>query len=86
MPDNLKSDGEGGFFCPLIIARNDHHPAISQVLAPYPILRKFIARLLAIVEMPFQYINKIYPNYYTKRVEHWVCTCDSHSDCPSYQL
>ncbi|XP_066996419.2 adipocyte plasma membrane-associated protein Hemomucin [Anabrus simplex] len=72
LPDNLKSDGEGGFFVPLVAARDAMQPVVSQILGPYPIVRKFLARLMAMIEMPFHYVNRIYPNYYTKRAAHWI--------------
>jgi hypothetical protein len=72
LPDNLKSDGQGGFLVPLIVFRDKSNPVIFQSLGPFPLLRKFIARILALLEMSFEQIDKIYPNYYAKRIVHWI--------------
>lgn len=72
VPDNLKSDGQGGFLVPLTVLRNETYPVLFQSLGPFPLLRKFIARILALFEMAFEHIDRIYPNYYAKRVVHWI--------------
>ena len=72
LPDNLKFDGQGGFLVPLLVFRNETYPLIFQSLGPFPLLRKFIARVLALFEMTFEHIDRIYPNYYAKRVVHWI--------------
>nr|QKV49916.1 hemomucin [Locusta migratoria] len=72
LPDNLSHDGKGGYFVPLVMAADKDHPAINHIISGYPILRKFLVRLLALVEMPFQFIERFYPNYYTKRATHWI--------------
>lgn len=72
LPDNLKSDGQGGFLAPLIALRDKNNPVLFQSLGPFPLLRKFIARVLALLEMSFEQIDRIYPNYYAKRVVHWI--------------
>lgn len=72
LPDNLKSDGQGGFLVPLIVVRDQSHPVLFQSLGPFPLLRKFIARVLALLEISFEQIDKIYPNYYAKRMVHWI--------------
>jgi hypothetical protein len=72
LPDNLKSDGQGGFLVPLVVFRDKNNPVLFQSLGPFPLLRKFIARVLALLEMPFEQIDKIYPNSYTKSIVHWI--------------
>lgn len=72
LPDNLKSDGQGGFLVPLLVLRDKSNPVLLQSLGPFPLLRKFIARVLALLEMSFEQIDKIYPNYYAKRMVHWI--------------
>lgn len=72
LPDNIQEDGSGGFYVTLVIPVDEDHPALSQKLGPYPLVRKFIARLLYLVEAPAEFVEKVYPNYYTKRLIHWV--------------
>jgi len=72
LPDNLKSDGQGGFVVALVLVRNETYPLLFQSLGPFPLLRKFIARILALFEMAFEHIDRIYPNYYAKLAVHWI--------------
>ena len=72
LPDNIQEDGSGGFYVTLVIPVDEDNPALSQKLGPYPLVRKFIARLLYLVEAPAEFVEKVYPNYYTKRLIHWV--------------
>lgn len=60
-PDNLSFDDEG-IWAPLASAADDQHPMLNHLLAPYPIGRKFLVRLLELIKMPFEFINSIYPN------------------------
>jgi hypothetical protein len=83
LPDNLKSDGHGGFVVLLIYFRNESYPVFVQSLGPFPLLRKFLARVLALFEMAFEQIDRIYPNYYAKRMVHWIGHFESaHGLCP----
>jgi len=79
IPDNLKSDGQGGFLVPLVVLRDENNPMLFQSLGPFPLLRKFIARVLALLEMSFEQIDKRYPNYYAKRIVHWIGHFESAS-------
>ena len=72
VPDNLKSDGQGGFFVPLIVTRDKSNPVLFQSLGPFPILRKFLSRVLALLEMGFEQVDKIYPNIFSKKAVHWI--------------
>jgi hypothetical protein len=72
LPDNLKSDGQGGFLVPLITVRDKGNPVLFQSLGPFPVLRKFMARVLALLEMSVDQIDQIYPNNYAKRLFHWI--------------
>nr|CAD7264043.1 unnamed protein product [Timema shepardi] len=72
LPDNLKSNGRGGFYVPLIVGRDMNHSVLTQQLAPYPTVRKFLARVLALLELSFQQVEALVPNYYTQRAIHWL--------------
>nr|CAD7399853.1 unnamed protein product [Timema cristinae] len=76
LPDNLKSNGRGGFYVPLIVGRDMDHSVLSQQLAPYPTVRKFLARVLALIELSFQQVEALVPNYYTQRAIHWLLVHD----------
>lgn len=72
LPDNLKSDGKDGFLIPLVMARDAGHPVIFQIIGPFPLIRKFVARILGLAELGFQTVEKIYPNFYSQTALHWV--------------
>lgn len=60
-PDNLSFDDEG-IWVPLASAADDKHPMLNHLLAPYPLARKFLVRLLELIKMPFEFVNSFYPN------------------------
>ncbi|XP_063231195.1 adipocyte plasma membrane-associated protein Hemomucin-like isoform X2 [Bacillus rossius redtenbacheri] len=72
LPDNLKPNGHGGFLVPLVASRDVNNSVLSQALGPYPLLRKFSARLLALLDLVFHKINHVFPNYFAQRALHWV--------------
>ncbi|KAF4518107.1 hypothetical protein B566_EDAN007808 [Ephemera danica] len=47
-------------------------PSPHEVLAPYPVVRRFLARLLSLIEMPFELIHRNFPNEITGKITFWV--------------
>lgn len=72
LPDNLKADGNGGFLVPLLVARDEEHPCLFQSIAPFPLIRKAIARLMGTAKLLFQTIDKYYPNEVSLKIIHYV--------------
>lgn len=72
LPDNLRSNGKGGFFVPLVAPRFKTFPSPHELLAPYPLVRRFLARLLSLIELPFELIHRNFPNEITGRITYWV--------------
>ncbi|KAJ8930461.1 hypothetical protein NQ314_012013 [Rhamnusium bicolor] len=72
LPDNLKSDGKGGFLVPLIIAADADHPLPYQMIGPFPLLRKLVARVMGLFELMFETLNKVYPFEFAERSIHFV--------------
>ncbi|CAD7084395.1 unnamed protein product [Hermetia illucens] len=70
-PDNLTPDADG-LWVPLVIARDADHPAIYQSLSRFPVIRLFILRFLALLELPFRLVNNAFPNTYTQKVLHYI--------------
>ncbi|GAB1868282.1 Adipocyte plasma membrane-associated protein [Camponotus japonicus] len=68
LPDNLQSDGQGGFLVTSIIILDSQHPYIVVSLAPHPYLRKMLVRLLLVMELPFKLLYDIYPNTFAEKV------------------
>lgn len=67
--DNLTPDNDG-IWVPLVMGVDNEHPAIWQSAAQAPLVRKFLARVIALIELPFKLIENLYPNLYSKTVVH----------------
>lgn len=72
MPDNINSDGQGGFLVCLILVHDPEYPDLIKSLMPHPYLRKMLVRLLVTMELPFKLLYDIYPNTYTERLLHAI--------------
>ncbi|XP_063992067.1 adipocyte plasma membrane-associated protein Hemomucin [Diachasmimorpha longicaudata] len=72
LPDNIHSDGQGNFLVSLPLIADEEHPQLMQSLAPHPHLRKMLLRLMGILEMPFKFLEQLYPNTYTKKIVHFI--------------
>ncbi|KZC11288.1 PREDICTED: adipocyte plasma membrane-associated protein [Dufourea novaeangliae] len=77
LPDNVHTDGQGGFIVSLISYVDPDHPFLLQSLMPHPYLRKMITRFLYLIETPFKIVQDVYPNYYAERVLHSVGSFDA---------
>ena len=66
-PDNITPD-EDGLWVSLVTAADAQHPLLPHSLAKLPFVRKFLARSLSLFEMPFKFIEKVYPNSFCKNV------------------
>lgn len=71
-PDNIRFDGRDGFYVSLVIPADEYHPLVTVSLGPFPYIRKFLGRLLYILEFPFAQIDRIYPNYICRRAAHAI--------------
>lgn len=74
LPDNIRFDGKDGFFVSLVAPASESEPALPVTLGPFPNIRKFLSRVLYLLELPFIQINKLYPNYFARRAIHSVNT------------
>jgi adipocyte plasma membrane-associated protein len=72
IPDNIHTDGQGGFLVTLIVAVDSEHPQLFQSLGPHPYLRKMLIRLLMLIELPFKLLHDIYPNVYAEKLVHAI--------------
>lgn len=69
--DNLTPDADG-LWVPLVQAVDSENPALWQSAANAPLVRKFLVRSLALIELPFKVIENIYPNFYTQMIVHKI--------------
>lgn len=70
MPDNIQTDGRGGFLISLIISTDSEHPELTILLPPHPYIRKMIVRLMLILQAPFKLLNELIPNIYAAKLAH----------------
>lgn len=77
-PDNITPD-EDGLWIPLVVSADPLNPMLPQSLAPLPLLRRFILRLLTLIEMPFTFITNVYPNPYTRAIAYNIGSFNAFS-------
>lgn len=66
-PDNITPD-EKGFWVPLVFPADVDHPVIFQKLTAFPLIRKFLSRVLHLGELFFKKTNKFYPNGFSRNM------------------
>lgn len=71
IPDNITPD-EDGLWIALVVSADPQNPMLPQSLAPLPYVRKFLLRLLHLIEMPFNFVDRIYPNPYCKAIAYKI--------------
>ncbi|CAH0550988.1 unnamed protein product [Brassicogethes aeneus] len=72
LPDNLRSDGKGGYLVPLVIAADADHPNIPHIFAPFPKIRKVVARLFGLLDLCFETLNNYYPCAFAQKATHFI--------------
>ncbi|ALC45573.1 Ssl2 [Drosophila busckii] len=71
IPDNLTPDAEG-IWVPLPVAADSQHPNTFAMFSRFPTIRLFLARMLMLFELPFRYLNSVYPNKFSQRFVHFM--------------
>lgn len=69
--DNLTPDADG-LWVPLVLSVDAENPALWQSAANAPLIRKFLARVLALIELPFKLIEQVYPNWFSASAVHKI--------------
>lgn len=69
--DNLTPDADG-LWVPLVLAVDAENPALWQSAASTPLIRKFLSRALALLELPFKLIEQVYPNPFSANAIHKI--------------
>lgn len=70
-PDNLTPE-LNGIWVPLVTPADKDQPSLIFSLAQVPLIRKFLLRLFALIELPFKLIEKFMPNDYAKKAIHYI--------------
>jgi hypothetical protein len=71
-PDNIRLNGRGGFFISLIAPRYADAISIADFVGPYPLLRKFIARLMAMVDSSLGLVEAVFSNPVTQTARYYI--------------
>lgn len=62
-PDNLRALPDGsGVLVALYTVFDDDNPLLSRSMSTTPVVKKFLARLQRLIEIPFEYLNTVYPH------------------------
>jgi hypothetical protein len=72
IPDNMRLSRDGFFEVSLAMPRTKSEPMLTDYLSHYPLVRRFITRLVHFIELPFAKLQEIYPNFFTGILTHWV--------------
>ncbi len=73
LPDNLKADQQGNFYIALVMARDDENsPFIITHISKYPLLRKFVARFMGVLQTTFSVLDRFFPHTLLKKAVHAV--------------
>ncbi|XP_013171026.1 PREDICTED: uncharacterized protein LOC106120273 [Papilio xuthus] len=78
IPDNLKVLPDGsGVLVSLYVAYDDEDPHLSRTMAATPLARKFLARLIRMIEIPFEFLYEQYPHVILEeivyKIGHFSC-------------
>ncbi|XP_063539251.1 adipocyte plasma membrane-associated protein Hemomucin-like [Cydia strobilella] len=73
VPDNVRALPDGsGVLVGLYSVFDDEHPLLTRSMSEAPVARKFLARLQTLIELPFAYLNTVYPHFLFDDVEYFV--------------
>lgn len=75
-PDNLKTDKHGNIYVHLVLSRDDDKlPQVILNIGKYPLLRKFVARMMALTQGGLAAIDSFFPHTLLKKAIHAVSNC-----------
>ncbi|KAG5890711.1 hypothetical protein JTB14_016541 [Gonioctena quinquepunctata] len=77
--DNLNTDGHGGFLVPLVSPADAENPNAVQVLLPFPLIRKFLARIIGVTHSLFKTWNRFFPSDFTQQTVNMIGNLNSVS-------
>ncbi|XP_055523310.1 adipocyte plasma membrane-associated protein Hemomucin-like [Wyeomyia smithii] len=69
--DNLLAD-ESGIWVAIVIAADKENPSLLAMLAPFPNLRKFVVRMLTLIELPFEFVYQKTGNHLALHASNFV--------------
>ncbi|KAJ8668378.1 hypothetical protein QAD02_010041 [Eretmocerus hayati] len=73
-PDNIYPDGQGGYFVSLVRTHE-----LSSFFLSHPNIRRVLARMIYILQLPVKFILALYPNDFAEWLLHYIGSLDSIS-------
>ncbi|KAJ8664644.1 hypothetical protein QAD02_006306 [Eretmocerus hayati] len=73
-PDNVHPDGHGGFLIPLVKTSKS-----AEILRSYPRLRRLLARIIYLLQLPLKWIQSYAPNILSKWLLYYVGNFETFS-------
>lgn len=62
IPDNIRTNGQGGYWLPLYMAFPPGQTDLTNVLKPYPTVRKVFARIISIIRSVILFVDRFCPS------------------------
>jgi len=72
VPDNVRSNGKGGFYISLVTADTEEHPLVLRYLGPIPFIRKLVLRSQNGILKTLEAIDAYSPNDLLKQAHTYV--------------
>ncbi|XP_026745332.1 adipocyte plasma membrane-associated protein-like [Trichoplusia ni] len=73
VPDNVRVLPDGsGVLVGLYMVYDEGHPILLRSLSATPAVRKFVARLHRLIEIPFEQLNKLYPHIIFEEIVYYI--------------
>lgn len=73
--DNITPD-KNGFWVALPVTADPKNPFILHSMTRLPLVRKFVSRLLSLFELLFSFIDKLYPNDFSRSLAYRTGSTD----------
>ncbi|XP_021947309.1 adipocyte plasma membrane-associated protein isoform X1 [Folsomia candida] len=71
-PDNIRSNGKGRIYLSLVAPRYSNKLGIMDKLGPYPLVRKFLLRLMCLVKAILSGIQAVGSIEYVDKAQYWL--------------
>ncbi|KAJ0173586.1 hypothetical protein K1T71_010735 [Dendrolimus kikuchii] len=73
VPDNLRTLPDGsGVLVSLYTVFDEDNPLLSRTMSETPVVRKFLARIQKLIEIPFEYLHNLYPHIILEEIVYHI--------------
>lgn len=71
-PDNIRSNGKGGYYVSLVTIFSESDLAIMRFVGKMPLLRKLVTRVMYLTQMLLNAVGKFDSSHYIEETARWV--------------